>query len=524
MGKHGGTSALVDETRRLLEQTAEHAPDGPARRTLRSAADRLDEPLRVAIAGRVKAGKSTLLNALVGEPLAPTAAQECTRVVTWYRNGISYGATIHLLDGGVASATIRRSDGSVEVDLGPVAAEDVERLVVEWPAAPLRRVTLVDTPGIASIRQEISARTTRFLLPGEEDEPLMPADAVLYLLRHVHAADSSFLEAFSDQSLARATPANAIGVLSRADEVGGGRLDAMVGARRVAERYRSDPELRRLCQTVVPVAGLVAQAAVTLRQQEFAHLRTLTTADRGDLDDALLSAGRFLAAEPDAVGGVDAAVRRQLLDRFGLWGVRVSVALVRTGVAPNAPRLAEELVERSGLGELRRVLADQLGARADALKARSALVLLRRTLAAHPFPGAQAVRADVERTLASAHVLEELRLLPALRAGTSGLRAELVPQAERLLGAAGSDVATRLGVSPTSGGADAGDGGTEALVAAAAREVERWQSVAAHPLTSPAGSHAAQVLARTAEGLLLATGSEIFPPAHPIDPDMRTPL
>ena len=32
---------------------------------------RFDEPLRVAIAGKVKAGKSTLLNALVGEEIAP---------------------------------------------------------------------------------------------------------------------------------------------------------------------------------------------------------------------------------------------------------------------------------------------------------------------------------------------------------------------------------------------------------------------------------------------------------------------
>ena len=36
-----------------------------------SSSRRLDEPLRVAIAGKVKAGKSTLLNALVGEQIAP---------------------------------------------------------------------------------------------------------------------------------------------------------------------------------------------------------------------------------------------------------------------------------------------------------------------------------------------------------------------------------------------------------------------------------------------------------------------
>jgi ribosome biogenesis GTPase A len=37
-------------------------------------ADRLGEPLRIAIAGRLKAGKSTLVNALIGRRVAPTAA------------------------------------------------------------------------------------------------------------------------------------------------------------------------------------------------------------------------------------------------------------------------------------------------------------------------------------------------------------------------------------------------------------------------------------------------------------------
>lgn len=501
---------LVDEARRHLLDAARLYGDGPVAASLSAAVERLDEPLRVAVAGRVKAGKSTLLNALVGEPLAPTDAGECTRVVTWYGNGTSYRATIHTLDGATAAATIRREGGGVEIDLGPVAAEDIERLVVEWPAAPLRRLTLVDTPGIASARAEISARTTRFLLPGEEDEPSTPADAVIYLLRHLHAADASFLDAFTDQSLARATPANAIGVLSRADEVGGGRLDAMVTARRVAARYRDDAEVRRLCQTVVAVAGLAAETAVTLRQEEFALVRSVAGGPRPEVDTALRSARGFLTAAETSVGGVAAVDRLRLLERLGLWGVRVCVALVRTERATSAPRLAAELVERSGLAELRTVLAAQLGARADALKARSALILLRRTLRDRPVPGGgdSGLLVDVERTLASTHVLEELRLLPALRSGSLGLRSDLVPAAERLLGAEGPGAAARLGLAGT-------DPSPALVVAEAGRAVERWQAVAAHPLSSPAVAHAARVLARTAEGILAGRpdpGSDPDPP------------
>src|SRR5215204_2917468 len=60
---------------------------------------RLHEPLRVAIAGRLKAGKSTLVNALIGRRVAPTAVGECTRVVTRFRYGPADRIDVVLRDG-----------------------------------------------------------------------------------------------------------------------------------------------------------------------------------------------------------------------------------------------------------------------------------------------------------------------------------------------------------------------------------------------------------------------------------------
>ena len=91
---------------------------GPARLDARRA--RLDEPLRVAIAGKVKAGKSTLLNALVGEELAPTDAGECTRIVTWYRDGPTYrGHRCTSRDGAAEPRPFNRVAGAMRVVARP---------------------------------------------------------------------------------------------------------------------------------------------------------------------------------------------------------------------------------------------------------------------------------------------------------------------------------------------------------------------------------------------------------------------
>ena len=99
------------------------------------------------------------------------------------------------------------------------------------------------------------------------DDEETPADAVVYLMRHLHASDVEFLRAFHDTEVSRPSPVNAIGVLSRADEIGVGRLDSMASARRIAARLGTDPNVRRLVQSVVPVAGLLAETAVTLTEE-----------------------------------------------------------------------------------------------------------------------------------------------------------------------------------------------------------------------------------------------------------------
>lgn len=482
--------SLAQQVRALTVRAREHLKESAVAQRLEVVLARLDEPLRVAIAGKVKAGKSTLLNALVGQELAPTGAAELTRVVTWYRDGVTYSATLYPVRGEPRQVPFARDGGPVEVDLGGTPPEDVDRVEIEWPSQALRGMTIIDTPGIASLSPELAERTRMFLAP--EDEGVTQADAVLYLMRHLHTADMRFLEAFHDEDVARASPINAIGVLSRADEIGVARLDAMASAQRIAERYRRDPALRRLCLTVVPVAGLLAQSAATLRQDEFEAFRALGALPQDQAARLLLAADLFLASD----GGLPvlADVRRALLLRFGLFGLRLAAELMRRQPGATAPRLAAELVRRSGLEELRTVLGQQFTARADVLKARSALLELRDVFRGLGQDLPTDLAGDLERIDAGAHGFAELRLLSALRNGLVDLRPDELEEAERLVGAEGAAPAARLGLPP--------DADPPVIADAALAALERWRRRTENPLSSPDVAEAARVIARTCEGLL----------------------
>lgn len=422
--------ALGDEIQRLLGMAREvYAHDPTALQDLEHLDVRLNEPLRVAIVGRVKAGKSTLLNALVGEELAPTDAGECTKIVTWYRRGHTYRVMLKPAGGPDMQIPFERRGGAIDIDLGARSSDDVERLVVDWPTSRLASMTLIDTPGLSAATMVHGRRTEEFLAMG--DDGIGQADAVVYLLRHLHGSDVDFLEAFHDDDFASANPVNAIAVLSRADEVGACRLDALEAAGRVAQRYGADAKVRQLCQRVVPVAGLLAQAAATLTEAEFQALRSLAGMEPGELAELTLTVDRFVGERAGC--DITPLEREDLLHRLGLFGVRLALAEIAGGSVPTASSLCVTLRSASGIEALEATLATLFAGRREVLKARVVLVRLDEICRARPAAGVDQLVGELERVGANAHEFAETRLLSAVRARGLRLSDEESAELERLL-------------------------------------------------------------------------------------------
>lgn len=105
-----------------------------------------ERPLRLAILGEFNAGKSTFLNALLGEDVAPTGILPTTAALHWLSWAADPFARIVLRgapDRIVAHAELKRA-------LRELPSEKVERVLLHAPIELLRRIELLDTPGLNS--------------------------------------------------------------------------------------------------------------------------------------------------------------------------------------------------------------------------------------------------------------------------------------------------------------------------------------------------------------------------------------
>jgi hypothetical protein len=409
--------ALVGQTRALAGRALGALRSSDVASSCATTLERLDGPLRVAIVGRVKAGKSTMLNALVRDRLAATDAGECTKILTEYRHSHVYD--VHGVSGaGRTTLTAERRDGGLHIDL--TDQTDLRRIEVDWPSSTLAGVTYIDTPGLASVNDSLSALTESALLPDER--PQTEADAVVYLLRHVHERDQAFLSTFADRSVALGTPLNAVAVLSRADEIGAGRLDALVSVGRIAARLEVDPRMRGLVSGVIPVVALLAESAATMGEREVALLRRTASEIGGSADLDLASVDRFRTTQSSSLGPTE---RELLLDRFGLFGLRWITATLHRSPDTATSVLVGALDQLSGVGVVRDHINTVFMPRAAVLKVSTALAELRRIARSvsetHPGP-ARDLLAGIEQIEMSALEFTRLRVIHLATTGITGVR------------------------------------------------------------------------------------------------------
>jgi len=482
MGTADLVRMLISDARSELRTDPQIREDVDAQ--LAACQRRIDEPLRVALAGTLKSGKSTLLNALVGEEIAPTDATECTRVVTWFARSDTPRVDVTHDGGHHTGLPVRRTDGRLHLDLGPVSADRVERLEVGWPSSLLDQYTLIDTPGTSSNSSDVSARTLEFLTP---DEGSCQADAIVYLMRSLHSADVALLRSLHEHAGTGRGALGIVGVLSRADETDGGCTASLDAARCLSAQLRTDRELTGLHRDFLPVSGLLALRGRTLRQHEFTTLAQLAALPSDILEAALVSPGRFVTTDL----AIPAPDRQLLLTAFGMVGVRIAISLVHSG-ARDAPALATQLVRHSGLDQLRDTLRTRFGSRHLQLKAHSALRTLRSILLRHRSPRTVRIFRAADRLLADSHCFTELRVL-------AGLADLPVPEPTRIaldhvLGGRGISPSTRLGLP-----ADASPAHTRAIALQALRY---WRDQLSVPLLDQPTIQSYQAAIRSCEAII----------------------
>ncbi|MBI4011424.1 MAG: dynamin family protein, partial [Candidatus Rokubacteria bacterium] len=308
----------------------------------------------VACVGQVKRGKSTLLNALVGDPILPTGVVPVTSVVTVVRHGPRRAARVRLAGRPWAAIDPATLAAYVSEDLNPQNRKGAEGVEVFLPSALLASgMCLVDTPGIGSVFSG-NTRVTRDFVPHVDaalvvlgaDPPLSGEELALVEEVAGHADQLVF-------------------VLNKADRLSAGERDqARAFAERVLQERLGRP-VARLLQVSATEAlagrptrdwGLLTARLETLARDAGAHL-VRSAAERGvaRLTDRL---ARIIDERHDAlVRPLDESERR-------LAGLRQAVqdaerALKDLGplFAAEQQRLAQALRDERG-----RFLADALPA------------------------------------------------------------------------------------------------------------------------------------------------------------------
>jgi hypothetical protein len=241
------------------------------------------------------------------------------------------------------------------------------------------------------------------------------------------------------------------------------------------------------------VAGLLAETGETLTEREFRWLEELTVVPRKEMDTYLLSADGFIEARPETP--LTSIEREQLLARFGIFGIRQAMALLRAKKVSSSVEMARELTKRSGLIELQTILTTLFVDRAAVLKTRSALLTVERLCEENPSnPRSAGLLLDIEQVMASAHAFTELATMAAIRTGRIVAKEEDLYDLEQTLGSSGTAPWQRLGLTA--------DATPDQLKTTAFEAIGRWQRLAESPLTSRDLSQAARVGIRSLEEIV----------------------
>jgi len=338
----------------------------------------LGQPMRVAIIGIIKAGKSTMMNALLGENAVPVGSLEATFNVNEFNYGENPGIEVHFKDKHKRSEKMsfeRLEEVTLRRDKNAAFLRSINYIEVTHPSPLLKSCRLIDTPGLWS-HYDVDSKNTldRIGLTGDDltkrsCEETSNADAVLYSFPHgLSAQDQKVMEEFLGKLGGSATPFNAMGVLTKIDTMWPEVDNPLAKAREIADGYMTRAIVNSLFYSIHPISGKLAVGARTFTDEEFQNLLDLARTPWETLNVYLQKTYERIATADSPAIKLPAPQRKALLDRFDRYGIWLACQSIQEHGISDRQLLTAHLLEASGFNDLLRTVTCHFGNRAFLIK------------------------------------------------------------------------------------------------------------------------------------------------------------
>lgn len=333
---------------------------------LQSIPQTLSEPFSIAVVGRMKAGKSTLINSLIGRLLAISDVEEATATLNWICHGSGEQTrqfVAHWKDGRSEPFPIERV-----VDWTGKSPEVLDRvrrtarLMFFSEDEFLKEIQVIDTPGTGSAVDEHEI-AHEFLNPEAIDDSITAgnrADAIVYVVPPVgRESDKETLELFTSGCIASSSPYNSVCVLHKWDSIESEDSDDPSEVAKIkAEKLFS--QISSHVMGVIPVSAPLALTAKLAPASFFSELIAFCQMPDKDFHSALKFDERWDRDHE----------RAKTRKSFELpWAsFRLILLLLRKHQIRSAVEARKLCLFKSGLGSLENFLRERIFSRSAIIK------------------------------------------------------------------------------------------------------------------------------------------------------------
>ena len=346
--RKGGLSAMS----RLIEQTLQQ----------------IAQPMQLAVIGNISSSKSTFVNALLGAEVVGMGMMETTYNVSWIKYG-SLEQDIRVVYKDGQTETIARTDWEQWMNQSAEKLnKDVLYLEVTYPHEMLKRINIIDTPGLNSVKGTDSQNTIDFL------KKVKPDAVIMVFTKAIAESTMEVLDNFQNaggKNKFRLSPLNAIGLYAKIDSMWSPEnvTDPVEKASKViySNIFSKFPQVKKSLHTIFPICSIVGLAAKTISQEDFDAFNALTAIPYEELKELCSNPDFFIEEDITAYADISSEVRKSLYLKYQLYGVfSIITYLARTHCS--IAQLKDYLMQISGMRKVENRLLMHFGDRAMLIK------------------------------------------------------------------------------------------------------------------------------------------------------------